>query len=172
MSCECITCFGVVLRIHWVFRQKVEVPEDSPEGRKWLAQQGNPSPNTISLPTHSSDPTTNLTACAPVSATPPLSHALHFPPRPLAKSSPKPAAKKGGFANLLKSAKPKKLTTLEKSKLDWQSHLASTEAIGVKDELEANRKEGVGYLEKMDFLGRVQDRVEEGRTEAGNKRKR
>lgn len=86
------------------------------------------------------------------------------------RSPPKPRAKSGGLSALNKN-KPKKLSTLEKSRLDWSSHV---EDVGkdMKDELEANRKSG-GYIEKMEFLGRVEERVERrGDEERGGKRKR
>ncbi|KAI0287681.1 hypothetical protein BC826DRAFT_916823 [Russula brevipes] len=55
----------------------------------------------------------------------------------------------------------KKLTTLEKSALDWRAHVrdddASGELSGLASELEANRRGG-GYLEKVEFLQRVGDR--------------
>ncbi|EIW69149.1 hypothetical protein TREMEDRAFT_62877 [Tremella mesenterica DSM 1558] len=54
--------------------------------------------------------------------------------------------------------KGKKMTTLEKSQLDWKSHLSSDTSI--HDELEANRRSG-GYLQKRDFLDRVGERREE-----------
>ena len=64
--------------------------------------------------------------------------------------------------------KPKKLTTLEKSAMDWRAHVdAESVDIGgggvggsMRDELEANRRAG-GYLEKVDFLDRVGARREE-----------
>ena len=49
---------------------------------------------------------------------------------------------------------------LEKSSMDWRSHVGSNEDSGLKDELEANRRGG-GYLEKVEFLERVQERKEE-----------
>jgi hypothetical protein len=39
--------------------------------------------------------------------------------------------------------------------MDWQSHTSSTK--GLSDELASNRKSG-GYLEKREFLDRVDDR--------------
>jgi len=43
--------------------------------------------------------------------------------------------------------------------MDWRTHVAS-ESSDVKDALDANRRGG-GYLEKVDFLKRVQDRRED-----------
>ena len=54
------------------------------------------------------------------------------------------------------SRRGKKLTTLEKSALDWKAHTASGEP-ELAAELEANRRGG-GYLEKVEFLQRVGDR--------------
>jgi hypothetical protein len=56
----------------------------------------------------------------------------------------------------------KRLTTLEKSALDWQAHVGIDDTpaageSGLASELEANRRGG-GYLEKVDFLQRVEDR--------------
>lgn len=59
--------------------------------------------------------------------------------------------------SLSSSQKPKKLSTLDKSAMGWQSHVS---AEGLKDELEANRRSG-GYLEKVEFLQRVDDRKED-----------
>ena len=53
--------------------------------------------------------------------------------------------------------------------MDWKSHLESER--DMKEDLEANRKGG-GYLEKVEFLKRVEERVEEKREEVGSKRRR
>jgi hypothetical protein len=44
--------------------------------------------------------------------------------------------------------------------MDWRAHVQEQEGSGLKDELEANRRSG-GYLEKVDFLKRVDERKEE-----------
>lgn len=51
--------------------------------------------------------------------------------------------------------------------MDWQSHI---NAEGLKSELEANRRGG-GYLEKVEFLQRVDERKEDA-LEANKKGKR
>ncbi|KIR52269.1 hypothetical protein I315_05219 [Cryptococcus gattii Ru294] len=51
--------------------------------------------------------------------------------------------------------KGKKMTTLEKSQMDWKSHTSSSASM--EDELAANRRNG-GFLEKKDFLDRVGER--------------
>jgi hypothetical protein len=55
----------------------------------------------------------------------------------------------------------KKLTTLDKSAMDWRAHVDSAQpSSGLKDELDANRRGG-GYLEKVEFLQRVEQRKED-----------
>lgn len=45
--------------------------------------------------------------------------------------------------------------------MDWRSHVASAQSSsGLKDELDANRRGG-GYLDKVEFLSRVDERKEE-----------
>ncbi|KAH9055645.1 bucentaur or craniofacial development-domain-containing protein [Lactarius vividus] len=55
------------------------------------------------------------------------------------------------------SRKGKKLTTLEKSTLDWNAHVNVPGEPELAAELEANRRGG-GYLERVEFLRRVDDR--------------
>ncbi|KAG8904367.1 hypothetical protein FRB99_001868 [Tulasnella sp. 403] len=75
---------------------------------------------------------------------------------------------KQSLASLAAATKPKKLSTLEKSRMDWNAHLASTSQQEV-DELEKNRRTG-GYLEKVDFLQRVDDRKDEARSSGKRRR--
>jgi len=46
--------------------------------------------------------------------------------------------------------------------MDWQRHIQTEQQAGssIKDELDANRRAG-GYLEKVEFLKRVEERKEE-----------
>lgn len=45
--------------------------------------------------------------------------------------------------------------------MDWRAHVDDTQqASGLKDELDANRRGG-GYLEKVEFLQRVEQRKDE-----------
>ncbi|WVF66711.1 hypothetical protein IAT40_001453 [Kwoniella sp. CBS 6097] len=80
-------------------------------------------------------------------------------PAPAVKPKPKgPVRRKPRQSLETMSAaldKGKKMTTLEKSQMDWKSHTSTTN--GMADELAANRKGG-GYLEKRDFLDRVGER--------------
>jgi len=48
-----------------------------------------------------------------------------------------------------------KLTTLEKSKLDWAAHVDEE---GIVEELEEHKKAKSGYLGRMDFLGRMDEK--------------
>lgn len=63
--------------------------------------------------------------------------------------------KQGSLLDELNSLKPKKLNTLEKSKMDW---LGYVDQEGIKDELNLHNKDG--YLKKQDFLSRVDSRIE------------
>ncbi|PBK80567.1 hypothetical protein ARMGADRAFT_949500 [Armillaria gallica] len=130
----------------------VEVPEDSPDAKKW--------PLFSESREESSGATTELPPVASGAST-------QMPPKK------KPGPRKGKFS--LKDLpgpskqKPKKLTTLDKSAMDWRSHV-SAEPSSFKDELEANRRGG-GYLEKIEFLERVGER-REGALEASKSNKR
>ncbi|RDB27514.1 Craniofacial development protein 1 [Hypsizygus marmoreus] len=103
------------------------------------------------------------------------------PPPSTASSSAKPPAKRPGPRKpkisltalpMPSSQKAKKLSTLDKSAMDWQAHLKAAEESGLKDELEANRRGG-GYIEKMEFLSRVEERREDViEASKGSKRRR
>lgn len=64
--------------------------------------------------------------------------------------------KQGSLMDELNSLKPKKLNTLEKSKMDWLGYINKE---GIKDELVLHNKNG--YLQKQDFLSRVDTRLEQ-----------
>ncbi|KZT28076.1 hypothetical protein NEOLEDRAFT_1059438 [Neolentinus lepideus HHB14362 ss-1] len=174
-----------------------EVPEDSDEARKWPRWQpanSQPAPlppasapaatSTQSVenspkphgpaPAHISESSTAHTSTSPSFSTP--SASITPPPTPATSTSRSPARRPGPrkpktiLNSLPSSQKPKKLTTLDKSAMDWQAANAQDQAL--KDELEANRRGG-GYLEKVEFLQRVDERrdavMEAGR--AGKRRK-
>lgn len=132
----------------------VEVSEDSPEAKKWpiwrtqdeISQQ---SASTLSIAEESS-----VTAEGTAASTSPAAK-----PTPPAGKRPGPRKPKAQLAELPGhgAAKAKKLTTLDKSVMDWKAHVQSSESAGLQDELEANRRGG-GYLEKVDFLQRVEER--------------
>ena len=44
--------------------------------------------------------------------------------------------------------------------MDWRAHVAAEAGSGLQEELDANRKGG-GYLEKVDFLKRVDERKDD-----------
>ena len=142
----------------------VEVPEDSPEAKKWplwkepLTESSSDAPSEVSIPTPSipvtasSDPSSSPTP-TPSSAIPTSTSTSTKPP----VRKPGPRKPKTSLAPLPGSSKTKKLSTLDKSAMDWQTHVHSEQHSGLKDELEANRKAG-GYLEKVQFLKRVEER--------------
>ena len=55
--------------------------------------------------------------------------------------------------------------------MDWRAHVEGGSSADMKDELEANRRGG-GYLEKVEFLQRVEVRKEEVRDASKGKRRR
>lgn len=63
-----------------------------------------------------------------------------------------------------KQSKVQKLNVVDKSKLDWAEHVDTTE--GAKEELEKAKKDKRSYLERRDFLDRVEDKTEDDRAKA------
>lgn len=158
----------------------VEVPEDSAEATKWpiwketveeassavvqdrmgsssllstepVANPGVKDDTTSVGSTHRSSPTAETLS----------SNTSAVTDKPAPKR-PGPRKSKITLASLPGPSKAKKMTTLEKSAMDWKKHVHSAEesSASIKDELEANRRAG-GYLEKVDFLKRVEERKEE-----------
>jgi len=126
-------------------REVVEVPEDSEDAKKWplWSESGVPNQNTAD----GGDPASNSSA------------ALVNPATENSKSKARgPRKSKLVLPSLPTSSQPKarKLTTLDKSSMDWKVHVNSDGATA-KDELEANRRSG-GYLGKIEFLQRVSER--------------
>jgi len=143
----------------------VEVLEDSPDAKKWPLWQppDKKDPSEMSSTTCPTLPTTEIainTGTTLTSAT--------FPPG----KRPGPRKPKTQLPDLPRqsSTKATKLTTLNKSVMDWKAHVQSSEHAGLHDELEANRRGG-GYLEKVEFLQRVDDR-KDAMLEASNSTKR
>ncbi|KAJ7150979.1 bucentaur or craniofacial development-domain-containing protein [Mycena crocata] len=120
----------------------VEVPEDSAEAKKWPLWRP-PEDSTASSSTQDSS---LLSSAASTSAA-----------RPAAKK-PGPRKPRTSLADI-PTQKPRKLSTLDKSALDWRAHV-SAEPADMKDELDANRRGG-GYLAKVEFLNRVDQRKDD-----------
>ena len=131
---------GSFLRDH--YREILEVREDSEEARRWPVYQEPASPAVV-------DP-------SQASTTPELCKPAQEP----IKRKPGPRKPKTVLAPLPGTSKAKKITTLEKSSMDWKAHLNSQGQRSLHDELDANRKGG-GYLEKVEFLERVEQRKED-----------
>jgi len=131
------------------------VPEDSEDARKWPRWQESESeagPSTASTSQISVD----LDAASSSVSNAGTTSTQHTTK---ANKRPGPRKSKITLAPLPGSQKAKKLTTLDKSAMDWRSHVDATDE-PVKDALEANRRGG-GYLEKVEFLQRVADRKED-----------
>ena len=134
-----------------------EVPEESPDAKKWPLWNGQ---QLTILPRKSPDPNHLL---SPI----PTSSAIQ---QPKAAVTPKrgPRKPRKSLDAMFATAKAKKLSTLDKSAMDWKEHVESSQDI--KEDLEANRRGG-GYLDKVEFLQRVEQRTEAAR-EGGSKRRR
>ncbi len=150
----------------------MEVVEDSSEAKKWSLWKKDPNATGVDAsspeasgstefiekqsaePTLGRDDTLNLTdpTNSPSVSSKPVGGKRPGPRKPKTTLGPLPGP----------STKPKKLTTLDKSAMDWRAHIQAEQESGssLKDELEANRRAG-GYLEKMEFLRRVEIREEE-----------
>lgn len=157
------------------FREVVEVPEDSEDAKKWPRWQPNPNSVSTSTPTESNlvsseqvetsavDSASKGQRSASVSQ-PTASSSRTSDETPPPKPKKRPGPRKSKILDISSNSGPKakKLTTLDKSLMDWRTHVGSEEQAGsgLKDELEANRRGG-GYLEKVEFLQRVGERKEE-----------
>lgn len=149
-----------------VCREVVEVPEGSDDARKWPlwtppADASASAPGAPAEPTESTSISTSVPPVASTSAS-----AASKPAK-----RPGPRKPKTALAPLPGATKAKKLTTLDKSALDWRAHAAGAPE-EVKDELDAHRRAG-GYLEKVEFLQRVEQRKEDAleASKAGKRRR-
>ena len=134
----------------------VEVPEDSKDARNWPLWKHPESAEEVATCNNDSSS----------ASTPP---AAGFPSAPSSSSAnttglvvnrrPGRRKPKVQLAELpsADSRKGKKLTTLEKSTLDWNAHVNVPGEPELAAELEANRRGG-GYLERVEFLQRVDER--------------
>ncbi|KIM85597.1 hypothetical protein PILCRDRAFT_338624 [Piloderma croceum F 1598] len=146
----------------------IEVPDDSPDARKWPLWRPPEQENTGLFSTSSAD-------CVDQNAAASSSDALLSPsaskPQPTPGKRPGPRKPKTSLAALPSSQKAKKLTTLDKSAMDWNAHVNTQQDAAIKDELQANRRGG-GYLEKVEFLKRVEERKEDALEASKSKRRR
>ncbi|KAJ3747987.1 bucentaur or craniofacial development-domain-containing protein [Lentinula detonsa] len=148
----------------------IEVPADSAEAKKWPTVSSEPlsgKTNSIPSPAHNPDSNassnTNHLSSATIFSTPSSSPQISQKTVVPSKGPRKPKITLGeipGSSSGTRS-RPTKLTTLEKSAMDWRSHISEQDSVALKDELEANRKQGGGgYLERVEFLERVSERRE------------
>lgn len=92
-------------------------------------------------------------------------------PSVLSKIGAGTAKPKAGGGKLLAGVlgpKPKKMSTLDKSKLDWQSFRAKN-TDGLADSLDKAKKSGDGYLAQQAFLARTDARQYELELQARRK---
>ncbi|KIK94725.1 hypothetical protein PAXRUDRAFT_827705 [Paxillus rubicundulus Ve08.2h10] len=130
----------------------VEVPEDSEDANRWpLWRPDGPSQQTSERQTNS--PGQQTGEAASPADTPTAAAA-----KPAGKR-PGPRKPRTALPTIPKASQAKKISTLDKSAMDWRSHLNS-QSSDINDELDANRRGG-GYLEKIEFLKRVEDRRED-----------
>ena len=129
------------------------VPADSAEAIAYFALYPEEKPSgTASLFDNDSNPSTSSAIpSTSASAPPPSGPTTTAAHKPAFSGAPK-RKKAGGLAAMAASlgGKPAKLSTLEKSKLDWNKHVAKE---GLEDDLTRARKDG--YLGKKDFLDRA-----------------
>ncbi|KZT70477.1 hypothetical protein DAEQUDRAFT_750360 [Daedalea quercina L-15889] len=144
-----------------------EVPEGSDEAKKWPRWQPPPEDGGKDAPV---PPTQEISSKVPES--------VPSPPVPSSSATPKPPAKRPGprkpkttLTPLPSAQQAKKLTTLDKSAIDWRSHVQTGGQFELKDELEANRRGG-GYFEKVEFLQRVEERKADAFDASTSKRRR
>lgn len=180
----------------------VEVPEDSADAKKWPLWKKPPDgkDETAAQPTPTNDdgaskpPTSDSPPVPPPPPPPaPSSSSLATPestttsrPSPptttttTKQQQPRPGRRKPKqqLAEVPSAASRKglkRLTTLEKSALDWKAHVDASSGERERElaaELEANRRGG-GYLEKVEFLQRVGDRKNQAlETNLDHKRRR
>ena len=132
-----------------------EVPADSDEARKWPRWKPFTDASEVLTSTVAS-----TSEASGVTLVPEPSTASPVAAKPLAKR-PGPRKAKSKLADIPSKKEPvKKLTTLDKSAMDWRAHVEGDSSQPMQEELEANRRGG-GYLEKVEFLQRVGARKEE-----------
>jgi hypothetical protein len=121
------------------------VPKSSAEAQLWLSQQGSKG------------------AAASIPGIDPSQPPLRRPLKRRSMFDDDPSMIGATAISKKAEAKAGKLTTVEKSKLDWAGYVDKE---GIADELGEQKKGKTGYLNRMDFLGRVENRKEEERRAA------
>ncbi|CDO70938.1 hypothetical protein BN946_scf184829.g47 [Trametes cinnabarina] len=155
-----------------------EVPADSQEAKQWPLwtpsddkPSSSPAPS-IQPPTPQGPSATPAAPSSPPNAAASSSSTAAPSPFKPPPKRPGPRKPKKTLAPIQKKEPVKKLTTLDMSAMDWRAHVeGEAAASGVKDELEANRRGG-GYLEKVEFLQRVEARKQEVLDATKGKRRR
>jgi hypothetical protein len=139
----------------------IEVLEDSDDVKKWplWTPKGEDTASESSVAGAPEAQPENAPLTVPSEHAIPLSSAIARPEQPLPKK-PGPRKSKTKLGPLPEPTKPKKLTTLDKSAMDWKAHVSSARDPSLKHDLDANRREG-GYLEKVAFLQRVEERKDQ-----------
>lgn len=134
----------------------VEVPEDSNDAKNWPLWK--PPETAAEVATSNTDGSSTPTTPAAGLPTASSSSSATTTPQ-VVNRKPGRRKPKVQLAELpsADSQKGKKLTTLEKSTLDWNAHVNVPGEPELAVELEANRRGG-GYLERVEFLQRVDDR--------------
>ncbi|CAG7981551.1 unnamed protein product [Penicillium salamii] len=129
----------------WITEEKV-VPKHSAEAKAFLSSGEN-----VEYTDEDAGATLNLRR--------PLRKISRFDPNPTG------AIKKSWEKQLVaeKDAQGPKINTVEKSRLDWASYV---DQAGIKDELRTHSKAKEGYMGRMDFLGRMENKREDERREA------
>lgn len=154
-------------------REIIEVPEDSPDAAKWQRYEEGASSADVSEPMNVS--MTDLTQLPDVTPSqPPPPHRRPGPRRgkvtlpgftmghkivrtPTSPHAVDPAAHAANTPTRYKTSTPTALSTLDKSALDWHSHIQShtvdqSQATPLRDELDAHRRGGGSYLEKVALM--------------------
>jgi len=139
--------------------QVIEALEDSKEAKEWPLWKKDARESSASKEDTTKEQKSDLSTLASTSAAPPKSKTLASIPR------------KRKTLGDVPTGKAKKISTLDKSLMDWNSHLSTNPNRQMRDELEANRRAG-GYIERVEFMQRVSERKEEGRQMATSKRRR
>jgi hypothetical protein len=90
---------------------------------------------------------------------------LRRPLRKISRFDPNPTGtiKKSWEKQVVADARGPKINTVEKSRLDWATYVDSA---GIKDELRTHSKAKEGYIGRMDFLGRMEEKREDERRAA------